>query len=141
MTHTRILHRRTISFEFVMWLFMRLSGAALLILGAIGMAGALYMGARTQMDLVTLMRWTFFPNPNHVINSNIPDVNLGWVSTYWRIMQMLIVFFGATHGINGLRGVVNDHVPSRVARVILIGLLVVLWVAVLGAGGYIIITS
>jgi succinate dehydrogenase hydrophobic anchor subunit len=128
------------SFDFVMWLFMRVSGAALLILGAIGMAGALYMGARTQMDLVTLMRWTFFPNPNHVVNSNIPDINMGWVNFYWRMMQTLIVFFGATHGFNGLRAVAEDHLNST-GRMILRWVVGIIWLAVLAIAFITIFTS
>jgi succinate dehydrogenase / fumarate reductase membrane anchor subunit len=135
------VYRRTLSFEFIMWAFMRLSGAALFILGIIGMAGALYMGARTQMDLPTLMRWTFFPNPNHVVNSNIADVNLGWVSVYWQVTQLLMVFFGATHGFNGLRVVMEDYVPREGLRKALRWVIVLLWATVLLAGAFIIFSA
>ena len=62
------------SMEYAMWIFTRLSGVGMILLALIGISGALLIGARTQMDLATLMRWTFFPNPNHVVNSEIPDV-------------------------------------------------------------------
>jgi succinate dehydrogenase hydrophobic anchor subunit len=127
-----------LTLEFAMWVFTRISGAALLLLGTIGMAGALYMGARTQMDLPTLMRWTFFPNPNHVVNSNIPDVNLGWVSTYWRVMEYLIVFFGATHGFNGVRVVMEDYTHTETVRRVLRIVIGVLWFAVLAIAAYMI---
>src|SRR6266542_3228537 len=103
LVRSRIIPRRALTLDFTMWIFTRVSGSALLLLGALGMLGALYMGSRTQMDLATLMRWTFFPNPNHVVNSSIPDVNLGWAILYWQAIQVLIVFFGTTHGFNGLR--------------------------------------
>jgi len=80
------------SFEYFMWIFTRVSGIALVLLAILGLCGALLMGARLQMDLATLMRWTFFPNPNHVVNSNIPDVAIGWATAFWQIMQMLIMF-------------------------------------------------
>jgi len=42
----------------------------------IGISAGLLMGARSQMDLGTLMRWTFFPNSSHVLDSEIPDLYL-----------------------------------------------------------------
>jgi succinate dehydrogenase hydrophobic anchor subunit len=104
------------------------------------MAGALYMGVRTQMDLVTLMRWTFFPNPNHVVNSNIRDIDMGWVNFYWRMIQMLIMFFGATHGFNGLCVVAEDHLNST-GRVILRWVVGIIWLAVLAIAFITIFTS
>jgi succinate dehydrogenase hydrophobic anchor subunit len=65
----------------------------------------------------------------------------GWVTTYWAVMQMLIVFFGATHGFNGLRNVIEDHVTNRIAQSLVRALLSVLWLAVLGIAFYIIATS
>ena len=130
-TAPRRVPRRALTLDFAMWVFTRVSGAALLILGVIGMLGALYMGARTQMDLTTLMRWTFFPNPNHVVNSNIPDVNLGWANVYWRVMQLLIVFFGVTHGFNGLRVVMEDYINRASVRRTLRWVILALWIIVL----------
>jgi succinate dehydrogenase hydrophobic anchor subunit len=124
-----------------MWVFTRVSGASLLVLGAIGMAGALYMGARTQMDLATLMRWTFFPNPNHVVHSNTPDVNLGWVNVYWQTMQLLIVFMGVTHGFNGLRVIMEDYVGHETVRKILRWLILLLWLTVLLVAVFLIFTA
>ena len=141
MLRSRTVPRRKWSLEYVMWVFTRVSGAALIILGALGMAGALLMGARTQMDLATLMRWTFFPNSSHVINSNIPDVNLGWVSIYWGVMQLLIVFFGVTHGFNGIRVVLEDYTNHAVLRMVLRWVLVALWLAVLVVAIYVIFTT
>jgi len=89
-----------LSFEYVMWIFTRISGLSLILLSAIGVISAFALGARTQVDLPTLMRWTFFPNPNHVINSDIPDLTLGWANAFWQVMQILIVFFAVTHGFN-----------------------------------------
>ena len=129
------------SFEYLMWIFTRISGLALILLAAIGIAGAFIMGARTQIDLPTLMRWTFFPNPNHVVNSNIPDVAIGWATAYWQIMQMMIVFFGATHGINGLRVVIEDYINASWFKIILRGLLLAFWIFILIVSVYVILAS
>jgi succinate dehydrogenase hydrophobic anchor subunit len=129
------------SLEYSMWIFTRLSGLGMIALATIGMAGAFLMGARTQLDLATLMRWTFFPNPNHVVNSNIPDVTLGWATAFWQIMQMLIVILGVTHGFNGLRVVVEDYTGQNAWRPLLRGLILLSWIFVLIVAIYVILAS
>jgi succinate dehydrogenase / fumarate reductase, membrane anchor subunit len=129
------------SFEYIMWIFTRISGLALILLAMIGMASAFALGARTQLDLPALTRWTFFPNPNHVINSNIPDVTLGWANGFWQIMQILIVFLGATHGFNGLRVVVEDFTGPTLWRPFMRGLVFLLWIFFLIVAMYVILAS
>lgn len=129
------------SVEYLMWIFTRISGISLITLAVVGMVSAFALGARTQIDLPTLMRWTFFPNPNHVVNSNIPDVTLGWANAFWQIMQMLIVVFGATHGFNGLRVVVEDFMGNSAFRPLVRGIIFFLWLFVLIAAIYVILAS
>jgi succinate dehydrogenase hydrophobic anchor subunit len=123
-----------------MWIFTRLSGIALILLAIIGIAGAFWMGARLQMDVGTLMRWTFFPNTYHVVNSDIPDIELGWASAYWQVMQILIVFFGVTHGVNGLRMVIEDYLSASWLQILLRGLLFLFWSFMLLLALYVILT-
>jgi succinate dehydrogenase hydrophobic anchor subunit len=124
-----------------MWIFTRISGLALILLAIIGMVSALALGARTQVDLPTLMRWTFFPNPNHVINSNIPDLTLGWTNAFWQVIQILIVFFGVTHAFNGLRMVVEDFLGQSIIRPFLRGFIFLLWIFALVIAIYVILFS
>lgn len=125
---SRDLPKPSWNLEYLMWLFTRLSAISIAVLAVIGFAAALIMGARTQMDLGTLLRWTFFPNPNHVLDSEIPDLAAGWTNGFWQIIQMLLVFFGATHGFNGLRVVVEDYTNPGFWQVALRGLIFLLWV-------------
>jgi succinate dehydrogenase / fumarate reductase membrane anchor subunit len=129
------------NFEYMMWIFMRISGLAIIALALVGFSMALLQGARSQMDLPTLMRWTFFPNVNHVVNSNIPDVDLGWRTAWWQIMQMLIFFFAATHATNGLRNVLEDFVGQSFTQPLGRGLLLLLWLAVMIVAVYVILAS
>lgn len=129
------------SFEYLMWIFTRISGLGLILLALLGLAGAFFMGARTQTDLPTVMRWTFFPNPNHVVNSEIPDIAIGWATAFWQIMQMLIVAFGVTHGFNGLRIVVEDFSGQGLLRPLLRGLVFLLWLFMLIVAIYVILAS
>jgi len=124
-----------------MWIFTRISGLALILLAVFGVTGALIMGARTQMDLPTLMRWSFFPNPNHVVSSNIPDVAVGWATAYWQIMQMLIIFFAVSHAYNGLRVVLEDFIGQSFSKPMLRGLILLLWMFSLIVAVYVILAS
>jgi succinate dehydrogenase hydrophobic anchor subunit len=124
-----------------MWIFTRVSGVGLIVMGVVGMAGALLLGARTEMDLPTLMRWTFFPNPNHVINSNVPDINLGWANAFWQSMQILIIFFAVSHAFNGLRVVAEDFIGNTFLRPFLRGLIVMLWMFSLLVAIYVILAG
>lgn len=129
------------SFEYIMWIFTRISGLAMILLAGIGVTAAFMMGARTQMDLPALMRWTFFPNPNHVVNSNIPDVAVGWATAFWQIMQILIIFFAVTHAFNGLRVVLEDFLGPSFLKPMLRGLILLLWMFALVTAIYVILAS
>ncbi len=126
--------------DYLMFLFTRISGASIVLLALIGMASAFWLGARLQLDAGVLMRWTFFPNPNHVVAS-VPDVTLGWANSYWQIMQMLIVFFGATHGFNGLRIILEEYLHGAVLRLTIRMLLFVLWAFMVIVAIYVILAS
>ena len=126
--------------EYLMWIFTRLSGLTLVLLAVLGISLGLLMGARNQMDLGTLMRWTFFPNPNHVLDSEIPDIYL-WSNGFWQIMQILVVFFAATHGFNGLRVVVEDYTSSGFWQGTLRFLIFLLWIFCGLVGIYVILGS
>ena len=129
------------NFEYLMFLFTRLSGLAFSLLALIGLSTALFMGARNQMDLGTLMRWTFFPNPNHVLNSNIPDVTMGWANGFWQVMGILILFLGGTHGLNGLRTVLEDYIHPPLLQILIRSLIFMLWAFMLLAAVYVVLAS
>ena len=116
------------AFEYGMWLFTRISGLELIILGALSLAAAFLLGGRTQMDMPTMFRWMFFPNPNHVVNTDIPDISLGWSNAFWQIYSMLVIFFAAIHGFNGLRMILEDYIANAfivaLMRIIVMVLLV-----------------
>jgi succinate dehydrogenase hydrophobic anchor subunit len=140
-THAVRMVHPGLNLEYIFWIFTRLSGIGMIALAIVGMVGGFMLGARTQTDLPTLMRWSFFPNPNHVVNSNIPDVSVGWATAFWQIVQMLLVFLGATHGFNGLRMVVEDFLEQSVYRPLFRGIVFFLWLFVLICAIYVILAS
>jgi succinate dehydrogenase hydrophobic anchor subunit len=137
---SRIIPQRGLNLDYIMWLFTRISGLAMAFLGLVGMVGAMLMGARTEMDLPTLMRWTFFPNPNHVVNSDIPEMGI-WAHAYWQVMQILVVFFGASHGLNGLRVVLEDYIDRSFLQILVRGLILLIWLGIMIVAVYLALTS
>jgi len=132
---------RGFNLDYIMWLFTRISGLGIILLALIGLGAAMFMGARMQMDLPTVLRWTFFPNPNHVVNSNIPDVTIGWATAFWQIMEYLILFFAFTHAANGIRMIVEDYVGTGILRPLLRALVALVWMGMIIIGIYVIIGS
>ncbi len=137
---SRVMPKPSWNLDYMMWVFTRLSGLSLILLVVIGISAGLLMGARSQMDMGTLMRWTFFPNSNHVLDSEIPDLYL-WANGFWQIMQILVVFFAATHGFNGLRVVLEDYSLSGFWQIFLRFLILLLWIFSILVGIYVILGS
>ncbi len=132
---------RGLNLDYIMWLFTRVSGLGIIVLALIGLGSAMYMGARLQLDLPTVLRWTFFPIPNHVVNSNIPDVTIGWATAFWQIMEYLILFFAFTHAANGIRMIVEDYVVGSFSRPCIRARIALVWLAMIIVGVYVIIGS
>jgi succinate dehydrogenase / fumarate reductase membrane anchor subunit len=141
MQSTRRVRPAQGTFEYGMWLFTRLSGLAMILFAAINMALAFIMGGRTLLDMPAMFRWMFFPNPNHVVNSDIPDVALGWSNAFWQIFGTVIIFMAAAHGLNGLRMVIEDFVERPLIVYTLRGLLFLAWIGGLIVAIYVILAS
>jgi succinate dehydrogenase hydrophobic anchor subunit len=137
----RYIPQRGINLDYLMWLFTRISGVGIVLLALIGLVSAMYMGARLQMDLPTVLRWTFLPNPSHVVNSNIPDVALGWANAFWQIMQFLIISLAFTHAANGLRMIAEDYVGHTLWQPFARAFFALLWLAMIIIAVYVIIGS
>ena len=137
---SRKVAKRGFSLDYIMWLFMRLSALALYAVGLTGLTAALIMGARTQTDISTLVRWTFFQNPSHVFSSDIVNLD-GFINQFWQIMQITAVFFGVTHGLNGLRIVVEDFMGSTIWRTLWRGFIFFLWIFMMLVAIYVILAS
>lgn len=134
------LLKRGFDFETFMWAFTRLSALAMYLCAFIGLIGALIMGARTQMNLADIMRWMFMPNPNHVLNTNVPDIE-PWATVFWKIMGSTFVLFATSHGLHGLLSVLEDYLTQPWLRRALRILFVPLTAAMMAIGIYVMWTS
>jgi succinate dehydrogenase hydrophobic anchor subunit len=127
--------------EYGMWLFTRFSGLALLLFGAISMGAAFILGGRTQLDMPAMFRWMFFPNPNHVVNTDVPDVSMGWSNASWQIFSTLMIFMAAGHAYNGLRMVLEDYVRRPLLVAFLRVVVFMLWLGSMILAIYVILAS
>lgn len=134
------ISRRGFDFETSMWLFARLSALLMYLFALIGILGALIMGARTQMNLADILRWTFMPNPNHVLNTNVPDL-APWSTVFWKVLGSLFVFFATSHGLHGLLSVLEDYISRVWLRKSLRILVLLVTLLMSGIGIYMILTS
>jgi len=115
MTTTRRFERSR-NLERYAFLFMRLSGVALLLL-AVG-----------HMLLQHILR-----DVHSLTLQTVQDV---WRSWGWRAYDLLLLLFAIIHGFNGLRQIIEDHLHDqnriRITNAFLLGLVIVtiLWSAV-----------
>jgi succinate dehydrogenase hydrophobic anchor subunit len=134
--------QRGMNFDYVMWLFTRLSALGLYLFAIVGLIGALVMGARRQVNMADLMRWSFMPNSNHVLletSNNVlnPDV---WMTTFWKAMGCGILLLAGAHGFHGLLNVIEDYLSSARVRAVLRILVMLIWIAASVVGIYVLWT-
>jgi len=139
-TKPRTAPQRGFHFDYLMWLFTRLTALAMYLLVIVGVTTALLMSARQNMTVADLMRWVFMPNPNHVANTNIPDIE-AWKGIFWQVMGILMLFFAGAHGLHGLLNVLEDYISRTWVRNLLRGLVLLVWVLMSTIGIYVILTS
>jgi succinate dehydrogenase hydrophobic anchor subunit len=139
-TQPRTAPLRGFHFDYLMWLFTRLSALVMYLIALVGIVAALLMSARQNMTVADLMRWAFMQNPNHVANTNIPDID-AWKGLFWQVMGISMLFFAGAHGFHGLLNVLEDYISQRWVRNLLRSLVVVIWLLMSAVGVYVILTS
>ncbi len=98
--------RKGRSFEAWSWLFMRLSGLALVFLA--------------------LIHFTITHIVNDVVETDYDFVAERWHNPAWRMFDWLLLVLALSHGVNGLRTIVDDYVRSpgrrKAVKAVLYGL-------------------
>ncbi len=136
----RTAPQKGFNFDYIMWLFTRISALAMYLIAIVGVTAALLMSARQNMSVADLMRWAFMPNPNHVANTNIPDIE-AWKGIFWNVMGILMLFFAGSHGIHGLLNVLEDYISRTWVRNLLRVLGLLVWALMSAISVYVILTS
>lgn len=108
------------NFELYSWLFMRVSGLLLLVIAVFHL---FYMHFVIGVDNIDFM-----------------VVAERWTNPLWKVFDFFLLLFALTHGMNGLRYIVDDYVHRPGWVVGIKSLLFLVYVALLGIGAYIILT-
>ena len=131
---------RGFNFEMFMWLITRLTALAMYALLLTAAIGALIMGARTQMNIADVVRWSFMPNPYHVQSTNIQDL-VPWSSLFWQLVASIFLFIAVAHGTHGLVVIADDYIVSPRGRNTVRFISILMVIAMTAMGLYIIWTS
>ncbi len=102
------------------WLFLRLSGLALVVL-------ALWHFALTHVF-------------NDVAETDFGFVADRWANPLWRLFDWSLLLLALLHGLNGLRWVIDDYVRAPAARVVTKAVLYSLSAGLFGLGTLTIVT-
>ncbi|MGD8403799.1 MAG: hypothetical protein PVJ21_09075 [Anaerolineales bacterium] len=131
---------RGFNFEMFMWIITRLTALAMYALLLTAVIGALIMGARTQMNIADVIRWSFMPNPSHVQSTNVPDL-APWSTTFWRLLASAFLFIAVAHGTHGLVVIADDYIVSSRGRNIVRFFSIVMVIAMTAMGLYVLWTA
>ena len=112
---------RRSNFELYSWLFMRLSGLALIVL----VLGHLFI-----MNILD----------GGVHRINFAFVAGRWSSPFWQFWDLSMLWLAELHGGNGLRTVINDYARKDATRFWLKILLYVSMALILALGSFVIFT-
>ena len=112
---------RRSNFEMFSWLFMRISGMALVVL----VLGHLFI-----MNILD----------DGVHRINFAFVAGRWASPFWQFWDLSMLWLAEIHGANGLRTIINDYARKDGTRFWLKMMLYVSMVLILALGTYVIFT-
>jgi succinate dehydrogenase hydrophobic anchor subunit len=134
------LSKRGLNFEMFMWLFTRLSALGMYALILFAIMGALFMGARNDMNFADVLRWGFMPNNTHVQSTNVPDL-APWSTPFWRLTASALLLLAVAHGVHGLVVIADDYIVSARGRQIVRLLSIIMMASMSLIGLYVLWTS
>lgn len=106
--------------ELYAWFFMRISGVVLL---GIAVFHLLYMHLAVQVD-----------------NMDFDLVAERWSNPFWKVFDFFLLIFALSHGMTGLRLVMDDYVHHPGWLAFAKGVAFIAYIFFLGIGSYIIFT-
>jgi succinate dehydrogenase hydrophobic anchor subunit len=134
------LSKRGLNFEMFMWLFTRLSALGMYALILFAIMGALFMGARKDMNFADVLRWGFMPNSTHVQSTNVPDL-APWSTPFWRLTASALLLLAVAHGVHGLVVIADDYIVTARGRLIVRYISIAMMISMSLIGLYVLWTS
>ena len=109
------------NFELYSWVFMRASGALLLVLVFVHLFSNLIVG-------------------DGVSANDLGFVAGKWADPVWQVWDLLILWLAMIHGTNGMRTIINDYATRTATRLTLTTLLYLAFTVVVVLGTLVIFT-
>ena len=109
------------NFEMIAWLFMRLSGAILVVLIFVHLYVNLMVG-----DGISAIDFGFVAGK--------------WADPLWQIWDLTMLWLAMLHGTNGVRVIINDYAEKNSTRMLLKGVLYTSTVVIVVLGTLVIFT-
>ncbi|HSL46227.1 MAG TPA: hypothetical protein VK897_22525 [Anaerolineales bacterium] len=134
------LGKRGLNFEMFMWLFTRLSALGMYALILFAILGALWMGARNDMNLADVLRWGFMPTNTHVQSTEVPDLS-PWATPFWRLTASALLLLAVAHGVHGLVVIADDYIVTPRGRLIVRYISIAMMISMSLIGLYVLWTS
>ena len=134
------LSKRGLNFEMFMWLFTRLSALGMYALILFAILGALWMGARNDMNLADVLRWGFMPTNTHVQSTEVPDLG-PWATPFWRLTASALLLLAVAHGVHGLVVIADDYIVTDRGRLIVRWLSIAMMISMSLIGLYVLWTA
>jgi len=134
------LSKRGLNFEMFMWLFTRLSALGMYALILFAIMGALFMGARNDMNFADVLRWGFMPSTTHVQSTNVPDL-APWSTPFWRLTASALLLLAVAHGVHGLVVITDDYIVTARGRLIVRYISIAMMISMSLIGLYVLWTS
>jgi Succinate dehydrogenase, hydrophobic anchor subunit len=134
------LSKRGLNFEMFMWLFTRLSALGMYALILFAIMGALFMGARNDMNFADVLRWGFMPNNTHVQSTNVPDL-APWSTPFWRLTASALLLLAVAHGVHGLVVIADDYIVTARGRLTVRYISIAMMISMSLIGLYVLWTS
>jgi len=134
------LSKRGLNFEMLMWLFTRLSALGMYALILFAIMGALFMGARNDMNFADVLRWGFMPNSTHVQSTNVPDL-APWSTPFWRLTASALLLLAVAHGVHGLVVIADDYIVTARGRLTVRYISIAMMISMSLIGLYVLWTS
>lgn len=132
--------QRGVNFDYIMWVFTRLSALGMYLLIFVAILAVIIIGASQNMTLPGLVRWIFSPVAGHVSNPHL--ISLTTQETiFWKGMALLFILVAGAHGLHGILSIEEDYLPTSNLRKPLRNLILILWAVLSIIGVYVILTS
>ncbi len=132
--------RRGVNFDYIMWVFTRLSALGMYLFIFIAILAVIVIGARQNMTLPDLVLWLFSPVVGHGSSASLRSLP-ALDTLFGKGLVFLLILLAGAHGFHGILSVEEDYLPKSPLRSPLRDLILILWAILSVIGAYVILTS